>query len=248
MGRRGDGRSSGSSTPRVASGIAVSATRISSATTRPGPPRSSPSPPNGPRPMRLLHLYWPHLPIRMARSRHSDSFPAGRPVVLGGQPWTDGLVIDADPMARALGVRRGIPLGSAHRLAPEAAFLDPEPETDIATLEAAFETLARFSPGLAGTADPTDSTFGLIELQADGLDRLWGPDEILVGRLVEALAGVLPDAPRPGIAGTRFAATVAAGHAEPAVARIVEPGRDAHFLAPLPSSLLSPDPDVRARP
>jgi hypothetical protein len=197
--------------------------------------------------MRLIHLYWPHLPIRMARSRHSDSFPTDRPVVLGGQPWTDGLVIDADPAARALGVRRGIPLGSAHRLAPEAAFLDPETDADTAAVEAAFETLARFSPGLAGTTDPTDPAFGLIELQADGLDRLWGPDPVLVGRLVEALVGVLPGAPRPGIAGTRFAATVAAGHAEPAVARIVEPGGDAHFLAPLPSSLLSPDPDVRAR-
>jgi protein ImuB len=168
-------------------------------------------------------------------------------VVLGGQPWTDGTVIDADPAARALGVRRGIPLGSAHRLAPEAAFLDPETDADSAAVEAAFETLARFSPGLAGTTDPTDPAFGLIELQADGLDRLWGPDPILVGRLIEALATVLPGAPRPGIAGTRFAATVAAGHAEPAVARIVEPGGDARFLAPLPSSLLSPDPDVRAR-
>jgi protein ImuB len=197
--------------------------------------------------MRLLHLYWPHLPIRLARSRHSDSFPTDRPVVLGGQPWTDGLVIDADPAARALGVRRGIPLGSAHRLAPEAAFLEPETDQDTAAVEAAFETLARFSPGLAGTTDPTDPAFGLIELQADGLDRLWGPDDVLVGRLVEALRPVLPGAPRPGIAGTRFAATVAAGHADPAVARIVEPGSDAHFLAPLPSKLLSPDPDVRAR-
>jgi protein ImuB len=197
--------------------------------------------------MRLLHLYWAHLPIRLARSRLSDSFPTDRPVVLGGPPWTDGLVIDADPAARALGVRRGIPLGSAHRLAPEAAFLDPETDADTAAVEAAFETLARFSPGLAGTTDPTDPAFGLIELQADGLDRLWGPDPVLVGRLVEALAGVLPGAPRPGIAGTRFAATVAAGHTEPAVARIVEPGGDAHFLAPLSSSLLSPDPDVRAR-
>ncbi len=197
--------------------------------------------------MRLLHLYWPHLPIRLARHRLSDSFPTDRPVILGGQPWTDGLVIDADPAARALGVRRGIPLGSAHRLAPEAAFLDPEIEADSAAVEAAFEVLARFSPGLAGTADPTDPAFGLIELHVDGLDRLWGPDAVLVGRLVEALAVVLPGAPRPGIAGTRFAATVAAGHTEPSVARIVEPGGDAAFLAPLPSSLLSSDPDVRAR-
>jgi len=164
----------------------------------------------------------------------------------------DGTVIDADPAARALGVRRGIPLGSAHRLAPEAAFLDPEPEADAAAVEAAFETLARFSPGLAGTTDPTDPAFGLIEMQADGLDRLWGPEPLLVARLVEALATRaagerLPGAPRPGIAGTRFAATVAAGHTEPGVLRAVEPGGDAAFLAPLPSTLLSPDADVRAR-
>jgi protein ImuB len=202
--------------------------------------------------MRLLHLYWPHLPIRLARARHSDSFPTDRPVVLGGQPWTDGTVIDADPVARALGVRRGIPLGSAHRLAPDAVFLDPEPEADAAAVEAAFETLARFSPGLAGTTDPADASFGLIELQADGLDRLWGPEPLLVDRLVEALARVearhaLPGVPRPGIAGTRFAATVAAGHAEPGIVRIVGPGEDSGFLAPLPSSLLSPDADVRAR-
>ncbi len=197
--------------------------------------------------MRLLHLYWPHLPIRLARHRHSDSFPTDRPVVLGGQPWTDGTVIDADPAARALGVRRGIPLGSAHRLAPEAVFLDPEPEADARSIEDAFEALGRFSPGLAGTAEPADPGFGLIELQVDGLDRLWGPDEILVGRLVEAVRRILPGTPRPGIAGTRFAATVAAGHTDPGVARIVEPGGDARFLAPLPSSLLTPDTDIRAR-
>jgi protein ImuB len=197
--------------------------------------------------MRLLHLYWPHLPIRLARVRHSGSFLTDRPVVLGGQPWTDGTVIDADPAARALGVRRGIPLGSAHRLAPDAVFLDPEPEADAAAVEAAFEALARFSPGLAGTTDHADPAFGLIELQVDGLDRLWGPEPVLVDRLVRALDGALPGAPRPGIAGTRFSATVAAGHTEPRVLRSVEPGGDARFLAPLPSSLLSPDTEVRAR-
>jgi protein ImuB len=197
--------------------------------------------------MRLLHLYWPHLPLRLARARRSDSFPTDRPVVLGGQPWTDGTVIDADPAARALGIRRGIPLGSAHRLAPEAAFLDPEPEADAGAVEAAFEALARFSPGLAGTTDQADPAFGLIEVQVDGLERLWGSERELVGQLVATLATILPGAPRPGIAGTRFAATVAAGHTTPPEPRIVPPGGEAGFLAPLPASLLTPDPDVQAR-
>ncbi len=207
--------------------------------------------------MRRLHLYWPHLLLDLARHR-SGSFPSG-PIVLGGQPWTNGMVLDADPAARALGIRRGIPLGSAHRLAPEATFLDPTPELDRAAVEAAFETLAAFSPGLAGVVAPTDAAFGLIEVQIDGLEPLWGPEPVLVERLVAALRPVLPAPPRAGIARTRFAATVAAGLAAPgglvAVDAVdaeeatsgAELDAEAAFLAPLPAGLLTPDPDIRAR-
>ena len=114
---------------------------------RPGP-RHRDS--NGPTAMRLLHLYRPHLPLELAMARASEPFPPG-PLVLGGRPWDPGTVIDANPDARALGVRRGIPLASAHRLAPEAVFVDPDPDADRAAAEAAFEALAAFSPGLAGS-------------------------------------------------------------------------------------------------
>ena len=202
--------------------------------------------------MRLLHLLWPHLPLRLVRARAIadpgfGSFPTG-PVVLGGRPWTDGTVLDANPSARELGVRRGQPLGSAHRLAPEATFLDPDPAADRATIERALEALGGFSPGVAGAPDPADPAFGLLEVQIDGLERLWGPEPVLVERIVGALSGILPGAPRIGIAGTRFAATTAAGAAEaPGHPWIVEPGGEAAFLGPLPAALLTPDPDVRAR-
>ena len=218
--------------------------------------RSSPMPPpfssQGPTIVRLLHLLWPHLPLRLTRARaqsgpDSGSFPTG-PLVLGGQPWTDGTVLDASPTARELGIRRGMPLGSAHRLAPEATFLDPDLAADTATVERALEALAAFSPGVAGTVDPADPAFGLLEVQVDGLDRLWGPEPVLVERIVGALAPILPGPPRIGIAGTRFAATTAAGAA--AVAGqpwIVEPSGEAAFLAPFPAALLTPDPEIRAR-
>jgi hypothetical protein len=168
-----------------------------------------------------------------------------------------------------LGVRRGMPLGSAHRLVPEATFLDPDPDADRATAEAAFEALAVFSPGIAGSADPTDGAFGLFEVQVDGLEALWGPEPVLVGRLVEALGRALggigksdgsgesgrsgksekPAASeiRAGIAGTRFSATVAAILARPGAPILVPPGGETTFLAPHPSGLLTQDPDVRAR-
>ena len=205
--------------------------------------------------MRLLHLLWPHLPLRLARARTeipspdgtSGSWPPG-PIVLGGQPWTDGTVVDADPLARALGVRRGIPLGSAHRLAPEATFLDPAPDADRDAVEVACERLAVFSPGIAATSDVTDPAFGRIAVHVDGLVRLWGIEETLVARMTTALAPALPGPPRAGIAGTAFAASVAAAHAEeggPPV--LVPPGDDERFLAPYPARLLTRDTDVRAR-
>jgi nucleotidyltransferase/DNA polymerase involved in DNA repair len=197
--------------------------------------------------MRLLHLYWRHLPLDLARTRQTSvSFRTG-PLIVGGQPWTDGTVIDADQTARALGVRRGMPLGSAHRLAPEALFIDPQPDADRAAAEAAFDALAAFSPGLAGVSDSADPAFGLFEVQVDGLDRLWGPDDVVARRLTDALRDILPSTPGIGIADTRFAATVAAGHATSTAPLIVEPGGDARFLAPLPARLLTPDADVRAR-
>jgi hypothetical protein len=115
-------------------------------------------------------------------------------------------------------------------------------------LERALEALAAFSPGIAGAIDPADPAFGLIEVQIDGLERLWGPEPVLVERIVEALARILPGAPRIGIAGTRFTATTAAGAAEaPGWPWIVEPDGEVAFLGPLSAALLTPDPDVRAR-
>lgn len=140
-------------------------------------------------------------------------------------------------------------LGSAHRLAPEATFLDPDRDRDGAAVEAALERLASFSPGVAGTLDPADPAFGLLEIQVDGLDRLWGVEPVLATRLVEALAPILPGEPRVGIAGTRFAATIAAATAAPGAGStmIVGPDDEARFLGSLPAGLLTPDLDVRAR-
>jgi hypothetical protein len=142
-----------------------------------------------------------------------------------------------------------MPLASAHRLVPEATFIDPDPDADRATVEAAFDALAAFSPGIAGSADPTDGTFGLFEVQVDGLEALWGPEPVLVDRLAEALGKALggTDEIRAGIAGTRFSATVAAVLARPGNPILVPPGGEVTFLAPHPSGLLTQDPDVRAR-
>jgi len=198
--------------------------------------------------MRLLHLAWPHLALRLARVR-DPGIPAAGPLILGGRPWDDGAVLDASPAALALGVRRGIPLGQAHRLVPEAVFVPPDPAADAAAVEAALDARAAFSRGGRRT-DPADRAFGSLEVQVDGLEALWGSEPVLVGKVRAALAPLLPGTPRAGIAGTRFAAALAAATGPGATsvpAILVRPGDDAAFLAPFPASALSRDPEVRGR-
>ena len=210
--------------------------------------------------MRLLHLAWPHLPLRLARATYS-SFPAG-PVVLGGQPWDPGTVLDANLEARAFGVRRGLPLGEAHKLAPEATFLSGDPGSSRAAFEAALDALGAFSPAVEGETDPSVDGFGTAYLGIEGLERLWGGERRLVERVAAALEPILPGPPRAGIAATRFGASVAALTARyelpgcrAAFQAIPDkragvddrPGAEAAFLAPLPLDLLPADEETRSR-
>ena len=94
-----------------------------------------------------------------------------------------------------------------------------------------------------------DAAFGLFEMGIDGLGPLWGPEPVLVERVSSALRGALPGElrVRAGVAGTHFAATIAAVHARAGSPVAVPPGDEAAFLAPYPSGLLTTDLDVRAR-
>ena len=124
--------------------------------------------------MRRLHLFLPHLPLDLARARRSEPFPTG-PLVLGGRPWDPGPVIDADPSARALGVRRGMPLGSAHRLVPEATFIDPDPEADRGAAEAVFEALGRSARVSRGAATRSTRRSGCSRSASTGSGRCGVP-------------------------------------------------------------------------
>lgn len=205
--------------------------------------------------MRLLHLCWTHLPLRLERTRHD---PQSELVVVGGQPWDPGTVLDCSPEARRLGVRPGQPLGSAHKLVPEATFLPADRASYATAWVAALERLAAFTPAVEAVEDPADPDFGRALLGVEGLERLWGDEPTLVARVVAAVAPLLPGAPRAGIGNGRFAARVAAtrgggivraGDLAIALGRIPagDVAEDAAWLAPLPIGLLTSDDAIRAR-
>jgi len=217
--------------------------------------------------MRILYLDWPHLPLRLEAARRPPEPPLPDLVVLGGQPWEPGSVLDCSPAARALGVRREQPLGSAHNLVPEACFLPADPEAYRSTFEEALEALARFTPSLEGETDPSQRAFGQTLLGIEGLARLWGDESTLAARVMGSVASILPGEPRAGIGNTRFGAQVAAvvggtrrqgaaGGSRPPVAidgtrlEVIPAGdaqAEAAYLAPLSIRLLPAEPEMLDR-
>jgi protein ImuB len=138
----------------------------------------------------------------------------------------------------------------AHRLVPEATFLEADPSAYRAAFEAVLEALAAFTPGIEGETDPTEPAFGRALLGIEGLDRLWGDEATLTARARGATAALLPAAPRAGIGNTRFGAGVAASMARETTSLVTIPvggaAEEATFLAPLPIRLL-PAPDLAGR-
>jgi len=206
--------------------------------------------------MRLLYLDWPHLCYRLEAARAAlghDGAPAGAElpelVVVGGQPWEQGVVVDCSPAARRLGVARDQPLGTAHRLVPEAKFLPADRAAYRRALEAALDALAAFTPALEAEVQPDRRGFGQVLLGIEGLHRLWGDERVLTDRVLEVVRRLLPGEPRAGIGNTRFGAQVAAvlggGRLEqiPAGDAAVE----AAYLAPLSVRLLPADDETRQR-
>src|SRR5262245_7053798 len=131
--------------------------------------------------MRLLYLDWPHLPLRLELAHHPATAEL---IVLGGQPWEPGTVLDCSPAARRLGVQRDQPLGTAHKLVPEALFLTPDPPAYTRAFEEALGALAELAPAIEGKTDPTDSAFGQAFVGIEGLGRLWGDEPTLVDRAI----------------------------------------------------------------
>src|ERR1700748_3214434 len=70
----------------------------------------------------------------------------GKPVVVGGRPGSRGVVTAASYEVRRLGVKSGLSLIEAGRLAPDAIYLPTRGDTYSTYAERVREIARRFSP------------------------------------------------------------------------------------------------------
>jgi nucleotidyltransferase/DNA polymerase involved in DNA repair len=188
----------------------------------------------------------------VAVERQIDPRLAARPVVIGGQPSTHGVVVAACPEATRRGVRPGLSLAIAAARCPDAAFLDGAVERYLEASAAVDEILR--DPHLTGAGAAVewtaiDSVFievgAAVSAGASGAAAS-GDGLRVAERLRERLVRELGFDVSCGIARTRAAAQIASRISRPRGVLYALPGYEARLLAPLDVGLL-PDLPVGAR-
>ena len=192
----------------------------------------------------------------VAVERQLDPRLAARPVVIGGQPSTHGVVVAACAEAARRGVRPGLSLAIAAARCPDAAFLDGAVERYLEASAAVDEILRDPHTTGAGAAvewTAIDSVFvevGAPVSASAGASGSVGPasgDGLRVAeRIRERLQRELGFEVSCGIATTRAAAQIASRISRPRGVLYALPGYEARLLAPLDIGLL-PDLPAGAR-
>lgn len=164
-----------------------------------------------------------------------DPSLVGKEVVVGGTGWR-GVVTSCSYEVRARGVRSGMPLAEARRLAPHAVYLAGTHGVYASHSGAVRAVIDTFTPDVQAAS--IDEFF----LDFRGCERLYAragetPDETVARvcrALREAVAAQTGLPASIGLASTRPLAKVASGLAKPAGVRVVPAGSEADFVRPLP--------------
>jgi len=166
----------------------------------------------------------------------------GKPVVVGGKPGQRGVVTAASYEVRKLGVRSGLSLTEAGKLAPDAIFLPTRSDTYGEYAERVRAIARRFSPVVLVAS--IDEMF----LDLSGCERLYRrdddaerydkPDDVAIDRaVVDLTATVANELGLPssaGIATSKVVSKVASALAKPRGVMLVPPGAERAVLGPLP--------------
>jgi DNA polymerase-4 len=152
----------------------------------------------------------------------------GRPVIVGADPGGRGVVSAASYEARVFGVRSAMPIGKAARLCPDGVFLPVDMDKYVSVSRQIMALLGDFSP----LVEPVSVDEAFVDLT--GTASLLGPAAEAVAeikRRIRAETGLTASA---GLAANKFIAKVASDLRKPDGLVVVQAGREAEFLAPLP--------------
>jgi DNA polymerase-4 len=156
----------------------------------------------------------------------------GKPVVVGGDPKSRGVVACASYEARVYGLRAGMSLAVAQRLCPHATFLGGNFYRYRDASVRFLDILAEFTPDI--------EPLGLEEAYLDltGFEPLYGPVRETALVIKRRIKGDLGLTASVGIANSKVVAKIASDLSKPDGLIEVMPGEERLFLDPLPITKL----------
>ena len=156
----------------------------------------------------------------------------GRPVAVGGDPTTRGVVAAASYEARTFGVRSAIPMSRAVRLCPSLVIVRPDFQKYRAVSQQVFALYREVTP----LVEP----LSLDEAYLDVTENSWGePLGVTVARrLKDAIKDTTRLTASAGVAPNKFLAKIASGWKKPDGLTVVAPERVEGFLKGLPVDAL----------
>jgi DNA polymerase IV len=156
----------------------------------------------------------------------------GRPVAVGGDPTTRGVVAAASYEARTFGVRSAIPISRAVRLCPSLVIVRP----DFAKYRRVSEQVFAIYRGVTPLVEP----LSLDEAYLDVTQNAWQePLGVTVARrLKQAILDETGLTASAGVAPNKFLAKIASGWKKPNGLTVIAPERMESFLQGLPVDAL----------
>ena len=151
----------------------------------------------------------------------------GKPVIVGGDPRSRGVVSTCSYEARKFGVHSAMPLRTALSLCPNGVFLPVDGAKYQRVSREVMAVLRRFTPVVEQVS--IDEAF----LDVAGSEALFGPAPEIASHIKAEVVATTQLTVSVGVATTKLVAKVGSDLRKPDGLVVVEPGEEAAFLAPL---------------
>ena len=151
----------------------------------------------------------------------------GKPVIVGGDPGSRGVVSTCSYEARKFGVHSAMPSRTALALCPQAVFLPVDGAKYQRVSREVMTVLRRFTPVVEQVS--IDEAF----LDVAGSEALFGDAPEIARRIKREVVQTTGLTVSVGVATTKLVAKVGSDLRKPDGLVVVQPGDEAAFLAPL---------------
>ena len=152
----------------------------------------------------------------------------GKPMVVGGEAQSRGVVAAANYAARKFGVFSAMPMAAAVRKCPQLLIIKPNPGLYNAVSKQIREIFLRYTPIIEPLS--LDEAF----LDTSGSEKLHGSSEQIGRKIKRDIARELFLVASVGVAPNKFLAKLASDHDKPDGFTVIQADSIQRFLDPLP--------------